>query len=458
MINVKKNNSSIYRIGSDLFFETLMNFYVSVRNKFLISLFFAMCWFVASAWLSYFWLLDLSKVIGVPLAIFFIFFLALLPGFINAFIACALLLDRRPQVFLPKNFPDVDVLIPVYNDGKEVIDTIKSVMAQDYPGILHVIVINDGSNVQTRTILNNLSVCYPQIHLINLPRNTGKAYALNEGLKIAKSDVIISIDADCWVKRDAIKLIVSRYLCDPPNTKAIAGSILVRNSRENWLTKAQEWDYFLGIAAIKRIQSLFQGTLVAQGAFSLYDRSTLIKLGGWPITVGEDIVLTWRFLSAGYRIGHAENACVFTNAPNSLKQFIRQRQRWSRGLIEAFKEEPTLLLKPRLSILFIWWNFLFPFIDIAYTLGFIPGLILALFGKFWLVGPMTLALIPPGLLLNQVMFRSEKQIFDNSNLGIRKNFFGLFFYMIAYGILLQPACVWGYFSELFKLKKVWGTK
>jgi biofilm PGA synthesis N-glycosyltransferase PgaC len=152
LINVKKNNSTIYRIGSDLFFETLMNFYVSVRNKFLISLFFAMCWFVASAWLSYFWLLDLSKVIGVPLAIFFIFFLALLPGFINAFIACALLLDRRPQVFFPKNFPDVDVLIPVYNDGKEVIDTIKSVVAQDYPGILHVIVINDGSNVHTRTI------------------------------------------------------------------------------------------------------------------------------------------------------------------------------------------------------------------------------------------------------------------------------------------------------------------
>jgi biofilm PGA synthesis N-glycosyltransferase PgaC len=71
---------------------------------------------------------------------------------------------------------------------------------------------------------------------------------------------------------------------------------------------------------------------------------------------------------------------------------------------------------------------------------------------------MTLALIPPGLLLNQIMFRSEKQIFDNSNLGIRKNLFGFFFYMIAYGILLQPACVWGYFSELFRLKKVWGTK
>lgn len=435
-----------------------MKLYTSVRTKFIISIIFASCWFLASAGLSYFWLLDLAQLIGFLLASFLIFFLALLPGFINAFIACALLLDRRPSVQFPKNFPAVDVLLPVYNDGKEVIDTLKSIVAQDYPGLLQVIVINDGSNLQTRLILDELALRYTQIQFLHLPQNMGKASALNEGLKRSSANLIVSIDADCWVKRDAIKMIVARYLSDPSNTKAVAGSILVRNSRENWITRAQEWDYFLGIAAIKRIQSLFQGTLVAQGAFSLYDRATLKELGGWPITVGEDIVLTWKFLAAGYRIGHAENACVFTNAPNTLKQFVRQRQRWSRGLIEAFKEEPGLLLKPRLSLLFIWWNFLFPLIDIAYTFGFIPGLVLAFFGKFWLVGPMTLALIPPGLLLNQVMFSTEKRIFDSSQLGVRKNFFGFFFYMIAYGIVLQPACVWGYLSELFKFKKVWGTK
>lgn len=435
-----------------------MTVYTSVRTKFLISIAFAICWFLASAGLSYFWLLDLAKVIGLPLAIFFIFFLALLPGFINAFIACALLLDRRPPTHVPKDFPAIDILLPVYNDGVEVIDTLKSLVAQDYAGSFQIIVINDGSNEKTRTIIDELALRYPQIEFIHLPRNIGKAAALNEGLKRTTANLVLSIDADCWAKRDAITAIVRRYLSDPPNTKAVAGSILVRNSRENWITKAQEWDYFLGIAAIKRIQSLFQGTLVAQGAFSLYDSATLKKLGGWPVTVGEDIVLTWKFLAAGYRIGHAENACVFTNVPNTLKRFVRQRQRWSRGLIEAFKEEPKLLVKPRLTLLFIWWNFLFPLIDIAYTFGFIPGLVLALFGKFWLVGPMTLALIPPGLLLNQVMFSTEKRIFDSGHLEVRRNIFGFFFYMIAYGIVLQPACVWGYISELFRFKKVWGTK
>lgn len=78
---------------------------------------------------------------------------------------------------------------------------------------------------------------------------------------------------------------------------------MVRNSRETWMTRAQEWDYFQGIAAIKRVQSLCQGTMVAQGAFSLYDTATLREIGGWPDCIGEDIVLSWSILKAGHRIG-----------------------------------------------------------------------------------------------------------------------------------------------------------
>jgi biofilm PGA synthesis N-glycosyltransferase PgaC len=238
----------------------------------------------------------------------------------------------------------------------------------------------------------------------------------------------------------------------------VAGAILIRNSRDNWLTKAQEWDYFLGIAAIKRIQSLFQGTLVAQGAFSLYDRSTLIEVGGWPHTVGEDIVLTWKILRAGYRVGHAENAIALTRCPDNLTQFIRQRQRWSRGLIEAFKMTPDLLLQRRMPVFYIWWNTLFPFMDLAYTLGFIPGLVLAMFGHFWIVGPMTLALLPISFLMNSLMYARSKKTFDEVGLKVRRNRLGLLSYALVYSIILQPACVWGYISEILNLRKTWGTK
>jgi biofilm PGA synthesis N-glycosyltransferase PgaC len=85
----------------------------------------------------------------------------------------------------------------------------------------------------------------------------------------------------------------------------------------------------------------------------------LRDLGGWEECVGEDIVLTWCFLQAGWRVGHAEDACCFTKAPESLRQFIRQRQRWARGMMEAFRRHPRILFARRLSTLFVWWNLLF---------------------------------------------------------------------------------------------------
>ncbi len=318
--------------------------------------------------------------------------------------------------------------------------------------------VNDGSRDDTDAKIRALNGTIKPLQLITLQSNQGKSAALNNALKHTTTDLLISIDADCYLLRHSIRNIVERYLSDPPNTAAVAGEILIRNSRENWITKAQEWDYFLGIAAVKRIQSLFQGTLVAQGAFSLYQKSAVEAAGGWPQTVGEDIVLTWTLLNAGYRIGHAEDACAFTNCPNTLGKFIRQRQRWSRGLIEAFKANPSLMFKPRFSTMFIWWNALFPLLDIAYTIGFLPGIVLALFGHFWIVGPMTLLLLPAAALLNRVMLRASEAMFKEQHLTIRSNTFGFVIYMVAYSLILQPACVWGYISELLSLKKQWGTK
>ncbi|MEQ1660307.1 MAG: glycosyltransferase family 2 protein, partial [Hylemonella sp.] len=288
--------------------------------------------------------------------------------------------------------------------------------------------------------------------------NGGKARALNHGLALARHQLIITLDADSYLYRDALQRITERFLSDPPSTRAVAGTILVRNSRENWLTQAQEWDYFQGIATVKRVQSLNQGTLVAQGAFSLYDKATLLEVGGWPETVGEDIVLTWALLARGWRVGYCEDGVAFTNVPGTLRKFVRQRQRWARGMIEAFKAHPGILFKPRLSSYFIWWDLAFPLMDLAYTFGFIPGLVLAAYGHYWIVGPMTLSLLPVAVVINSVMYRTEKAMFTAQGLQVRKNHKGLLLYMLPYGMLVQPAAVLGYASELLKLKKTWGTK
>jgi biofilm PGA synthesis N-glycosyltransferase PgaC len=435
---------------------TSHDWYLPVRAKFALSLAISTAWFAFSWWLATLWIRDLSAIMGPFAAWFAVGGIALVPGFMNAFLAASLLVDWRPGRRVPVQYPGVSILVAAYNEGASIADTIQSIAKSDYPGDFEVIVVDDGSSDETADTA--AAQPYPWLRVLRQPRNLGKSAALNRGLAESRYGLTVTLDGDSYLYRDALQRLVERYLNDPADTRAVAGTMLVRNSRRNWVTRAQEWDYFHGIAAIKRIQSLYQGTLVAQGAFSIYDRETLRELGGWDDCVGEDIVLTWAFLQAGWRVGYAEDACCFTNAPDSIKQFIRQRQRWARGMMEAFRRHPRVLLAPRMSTLFIWWNLLFPWLDMAYTLFFLPGVVLALFGIYWIAGSMTLMLLPMALVMNYLMFHIEVAMFARQGLRVRRNVSGFLIYAFAYSAILQPACVWGYLSEVLGLRKTWGTK
>jgi biofilm PGA synthesis N-glycosyltransferase PgaC len=431
--------------------------YVPVKFKFTFALVLAFLWTVLSFHLAQRWLHDMTLLMGPVAANLVLFGIAILPGGMNAFLMSSLLMDRRPPFRgAVGQLPGLSILVAAYNEEACIAQTIESIAKQEYAGPLQVIVINDGSTDTTADELNRLA--YPWLEVIHMPRNVGKANALNEGLKRVRHAITVTVDGDSYLYRSALENLIRRYLSDPKNTRAVAGAVLVRNSRKNLVTRIQEWDYFHGIAAVKRLQSLYQGTLVAQGAFSAYDTEVLRSIGGWPSAVGEDIVLTWAILKAGYRVGYAENACLFTNAPDTWRQFIRQRQRWSRGLMEAFKVHWQLLFKPRMNTLFIWWNLLFPYLDLVYTLAFVPGLVLALFGVYWIAGPMTLMVLPMAIVINGIMYRIQSRMFTAQGLKVRRNSLGFVLYSLFYGLVLQPACVVGYVQEFVTRGKRWGTK
>lgn len=432
--------------------------YLSVRAKFQVALVGGLAWMALSIWLAQPWTAALSASIGTLPALFAIAGIAIIPGFMNAFLLIGLTMDKRPRHTRLEHYPAISILIAAYNEAANIEDTLKSISLQYYPGQMDVIVIDDGSADNTAALVAALVPKYPWLTLLRMPKNGGKAKALNHGLTLTRASLVITVDADSYLYEDALRSIVERYFEDPRNTRAVAGTVLVRNSRTSWITKAQEWDYFHGISAIKRVQSLFQGTLVAQGAFSLYDRATLVRIKGWPDCVGEDIVLTWAILKDGYRIGHSEEAYLFTNAPDTLRQFVRQRQRWSRGMVEGFKKHPGIMLKPQLSTFFVYWNLLFPVLDLAFTICFIPGIVLALFGHYHIVGPMTLALLPMGFAMNYLMYSIGNKSFQQHHLRVRRNLPGFFIYTLAYSLIMQPACLLGYGSELLGTKKSWGTK
>jgi biofilm PGA synthesis N-glycosyltransferase PgaC len=432
--------------------------YIPVIAKFALATGLGLAWALFSLKISARWIDELALVTGTFASYLIIFSIAIVPGFMNCFLITSLLMDRRPQRKGLPDYPPITVLVAAYNEQASILGTLNSIELNEYPGPLQVIVIDDGSKDHTAAIVEGFTRDHPNFRLLRQPKNQGKAHALNAGLAQVKTNLVVTVDGDCYAFVHSLRHLVERIVNDPPGTAAVAGAVHVRNSRKNWVTATQEWDYFHGIAAVKRMQSLYQGTLVAQGAFSIYQAAVLREAGGWSQTVGEDIVLTWDILKRGYRVGYAEDAVLFTNAPESVGALVRQRERWSRGMIEAFKKHWQLLFQPKLRTVFIWWNLSFPIMDLVFTFVFIPGLVAALFGYYLLAGPMTLLVLPVTMMVNLVMYQIGQRMFGHQALKVRRNIGGFFLYVLMYSIIMQPACVLGYFKELLNIKKTWGTK
>jgi biofilm PGA synthesis N-glycosyltransferase PgaC len=427
--------------------------YLPVKGKFALSTTFSCLWFAASWQLAQPWIKDLTDVTGYWPAVVIIFFIALLPGFLNAHIVASVILDRPPKLDFNLDYPTISLLVAAYNEEENIAETIRGIRGQDYPGEVETIIVDDGSSDNTVRVLRALN--FPNLKIIQADHG-GKARALNEGLKHVTNDIVVCIDADTFLHPQALKRIVARFLTDPPSTAAVAGCVLVKNSRSTFMTRLQEWDYFTGIASAKRQQSLYQGTLVAQGAFSAF-RSKVVKAhNGWPSVIGEDIVLTWSLIKRGWRVGFEPTAIGFTSAPTTFEGFYRQRKRWARGMIEGLKRHGHLVWKKsQFASFFVGIDFIIPFIDLFYAFVFLPGILLALMGHYYIVGPLTLLVVPLAFIIVLIMYKKQKAVFDELGLKVRQNTVGFIVYMLIYQMIMSPICVIGYAQELIGMTKRW---
>lgn len=429
--------------------------YVSLRLKLALVIGVSLAWAGFSLWLSIPWIVSLGQQITMPLAIAVIFGIAIIPGYLNANLITSLLIDRPPPLRFDIDFPEVTVMIACFNEEETIEETLKYVANQDYSGGLRVIVADDGSTDRTAELARAYAATDRRFSVVTLPHG-GKAKTLTAALALVRSPLVATVDADTLLMPLAMRHIVARLLISPPDTVAVAGAVFVRNSRQNIITRAQEWDYFLGIASVKRQQGLFQGTMVAQGAFSVYRTGALAGAGGWPDQIGEDIVLTWAMMRQGGRVGYERTAIAFTGAPDTVRSFSRQRRRWARGMIEGLREHGgALLAGGKSNIHAVLINFVFPYIDFVYSVAFPIGIVLALFGNFAIVGPMTLAVLPLNLLLSGIMFHLSRQSFEEAGLRVRQNRIGFLGYLLTYQLFMSPISVAGYVQELFGARRRW---
>ncbi|MDT7858865.1 MAG: glycosyltransferase [Candidatus Aenigmarchaeota archaeon] len=255
-------------------------------------------------------------------------------------------LENRKKVFkdppLPKKLPKVSILVPAYNEEKTIAKTLKSLLRLNYPkNLLEIIAINDGSTDNTLKIMKKFEKY--GVKVIDKP-NGGKASALNAGLKVAKGDIIVCMDADSIVSRNALKNTVGYF--NDPNVAAVASSLKVYKPRTLW-QKVQYVEYIYNVF-LRKVLSLMDSLFVVPGPFGLYRRSVLEKLGGWEEgNITEDMELTMRLQKAGYKIETSLNSVVYTKTPDTFKRLIRQRVRWYRGFLINAKKYRDMFFNPK---------------------------------------------------------------------------------------------------------------
>lgn len=244
--------------------------------------------------------------------------------------------------------PRVSVVVPAYNEAKVITKTIGSLLAQEYPGELEIIVVDDGSPDDTSAVARDAYGRDPRVTVLR-KTNGGKASALNVGVARARGEIIVALDADTVFPPDTIARVVAP-LADP-GVGAVSGNAKVGN-RTNLVTRWQALEYVTSQNLDRRAFSLLDCITVVPGAVGAWRTAVVRQVGGFSDdTLAEDQDLTLSIRRLGYSIAFADEAIALTEAPDTLRGLAKQRFRWSFGTLQCMWKHRDALLRPRYGTL-----------------------------------------------------------------------------------------------------------
>ncbi len=263
--------------------------------------------------------------------------------------------------------PSVSIIIPAYNEGKVIEKTIRSVLELRYSK-KEIIVVDDGSTDNTLKIAKWMETDNP-IRVISKRKNGGKWCALNEGIESSISDIMVCIDADTVLDKNAIQPLVNHFI--DSKVGAVAGNIKVRN-RDKLLTKLQALEYISQLNIQRRSEAFFRKITVVPGPLGAFRKSIIKEVGFYTgDTFAEDADLTLKILKAGYKIKYEPKSIGYTEAPTFFFDLAKQRYRWYRGLLQVIIKHKGMVFNPKYGttglfiipwislngLIFSWFNF-----------------------------------------------------------------------------------------------------
>lgn len=268
------------------------------------------------------------------------------------------------------------ILVPAYNEEKVIRRSILSLLEINHPNY-EIIVIDDGSKDDTLKIARSLEGWHRgvQVRVFTQP-NKGKAEALNHGLLRATGHIIICMDGDSRLGKNALRMGMRHF--KDPKIHAVAGNVKVIN-RINLLSKLQALEYIEGLNLARRAQAFFKAVNIVPGPMGFFRREVLLEVGGWEgDTFAEDCDLTLKVLNKGYGIEYEPDAISFTEAPENLIPLLKQRYRWTRGILQSIRKHSTGLINFHRGwrIVITMWQMIFeaimwPFMSVLANIMFL---------------------------------------------------------------------------------------
>lgn len=221
------------------------------------------------------------------------------------------------------------VIIPAFNEGESIADTIDSLRYQTLDIIEEIIVVDDCSTDNTGEIAKSLGVTVKRP-----PQNTGsKAGAQNFVLPQVNTEFTMALDADTVLAPDALEKLFTAF-GDDKQIAAVCGTVIPRHVRTIW-ERGRYVEYLFAFSFYKVLQDYYGKPLISSGCFSAYRTELLQALGGWNTrTMAEDMDLTWSAYERGYRVRFIPEAVCYPIEPHNFTFMYKQLKRWSHGFLQ----------------------------------------------------------------------------------------------------------------------------
>ena len=347
--------------------------------------------------------------------------------------------------------PMVSIVIPAYNEGLVIKQSLNSLLDLDYPNY-EVLVIDDGSTDDTyeRAKETACEAHHLSIRVITKP-NGGKSDALNVGMAHARGAFVLSMDGDTMLSKNSLRDCIRHF--DDPKIGAVAGNIKVFN-RENLLTKMQALEYIEGLAMARKAQSYARICNIIPGPLGMFRKDALRQVGGYDHdTFAEDCDVTLKLLLNGWHVAYESNAIAWVETPSRMLDLIKQRYRWSRGILQAIRKHKSTLWNPKkggINFFILWYmlfeNIVWPVTNVLSNIVFVYiglkyGVILFLL--YWWV---QLTLLDIAAAIYCVILEKE----DISMVAYAP------FFRIFYILLIDIAKTFANLEELLGTQMTWG--